>query len=210
MSLRIMQIPTGPLQTNCYILACTLTNKAAVIDPAWDGQAIMDDINQNGWTVDKILLTHPHFDHVGGLAELKSLSDAPVYGHEEASPLLSHAKAAAALWNINIDQPSEIDIFVKSGDTIDLGFLSIEVHYTPGHSPGHISFYLPGNNILFDGDVLFEGSIGRTDLPGGDFDVLMATIKDKLLTLPDNTMVLSGHGPRTTIGAERQMNPFLQ
>lgn len=209
MAIRILQLTLGPLQTNCYVLACTTTLRAAVIDPAWDGQAILDRVTNNGWTLDKILLTHPHFDHVGGLAELKELSDTPIYGHEEGTLMLSQAQAAAALWSVAIDKPPAVDIFVQEGESIKVGDLQLEVLFTPGHSPGHVSFYLPAHHVLFDGDVLFQGSIGRTDLPGADFDILMASINDKLLTLPDETVVLSGHGPATSIGDERRTNPFL-
>ncbi len=209
MTIRILQLPLGPLQTNCYVLACTTTSQAAVIDPAWDGRAILDKVTADGWILDKILLTHPHFDHVGGLAELKELSDAPVYSHEEAEPMLGFARAAAELWDITIDQPPAPDAFLGEGDTIEVGDLRVEVLFTPGHSPGHVSFYLPKHGVLFDGDVLFQNGIGRTDLPGGDYGLLMTVINDKLMTLPDETAVLSGHGPATTIGDERRTNPFL-
>jgi glyoxylase-like metal-dependent hydrolase (beta-lactamase superfamily II) len=209
MTLRMLQLPLGPLQTNCYILACTVTNQAAVIDPSWDGRAILARINKEGWTVSHILLTHTHFDHVGALAELKELTGAPIYVHAEATEMLKRAPAAAALWGFTLDPPPAPDCFLDDGQKLQVGELEVEVLFTPGHAPGHVCFYLPAHAALFDGDVLFQGSIGRTDLPGGDYDLLMSTIKEKIMLLPDETVVLSGHGPATTIGYERRANPFL-
>jgi hydroxyacylglutathione hydrolase len=210
MTLSVIQLPLGPLQTNCYLMACTVTQQAAVIDPAWDGRAILTQATQRGWTISHILLTHSHFDHVGGLAELKELTDAPIYAHPDAGPMLARATAAAALWGIHVDAPPPADHPLAEGDVLAIGELRPVVLFTPGHAPGHVCFHLPQDGVVFDGDVLFQGSIGRTDLPGGDYELLMSSIRDKLLPLPDETVVLSGHGPATTIGDERRMNPFLQ
>jgi hydroxyacylglutathione hydrolase len=209
MSHKILNLPLGPLQTNCYVLGCTSTSKAVVIDPSWEGRHIFNRLTAEGWTLEKILLTHAHFDHVGGLAELKRLTDAPIYIHPEAVPMLDMVEAAGRLWGIGIEACPPPDHLLANGQNIPVGELKLVVLHTPGHAPGHVCFHLAQHDILFAGDVLFQGSIGRTDLPGGDYDLLMASIHNTLLPLPDTTHVLSGHGPVTTIGDERRWNPFL-
>lgn len=205
----ILQLPLGPLQTNCYLLVCNETREAAVIDPSWDGRLIFEKAKAENWSIKQILLTHSHFDHVGGLAEIKELSNAPISLHPEAIPLLENAVLAGNMWQIPIPKPPPVDRMLNDGDKIKLGNLELEVLFTPGHAPGHVCFYLESETVLFDGDVLFRQSIGRTDLPGGDYALLMDSIQGRLLVLPDETIVLSGHGPATTIGQERETNPFL-
>lgn len=205
----IQQLPLGPIETNCYLVACDKTQQAVVIDPAWDGRAIAHQAARQGWTITHILLTHTHFDHVAGLAELKEATQAPIYVHPEAVPMLGWAVTSAQLWGITFPTPPGPDHLLAAGDIIQVGELALETLYTPGHAPGHVSFYLREAGVLFCGDVLFRLSIGRTDLPGGDFKQLLQTIQTQLLPLPDETVALSGHGPQTTIGFEREHNPFL-
>ncbi len=200
----------GPLQTNCYLVGCAETMAAAIVDPAWDGPAIARAAAGGGWTISHILITHAHFDHIGGLAELKEATGAPVTMHAEAADQLRTAALAARLWGFHLDPPPPPDQFIAAGETVAVGRLRLEVLYTPGHAPGHVSFYLREHGALFDGDVLFQQGIGRTDLPGGDYALLMRTIHEQILTLPDDTAVYPGHGPPTTVGEERRLNPWLQ
>jgi len=208
--IEILQLPLGPLQTNCYLLICQTTQKAAVIDPSWDGQQIADIAREKGAEITHILLTHAHFDHVGGLADLKTAVDAPIYIHPDAVEMLAQATVTASMFQLTIKSPPAADNMLAEGGTIQVGDLSLQVLFTPGHAPGHVSFYLPAHHVLFDGDVLFQQGIGRTDLPGGSYPQLMQTIREMLLVLPDETQVLSGHGPATTIGQEKEWNPFLR
>lgn len=208
--MKILQLPLGPLQTNSYLFACEDTKKAAVIDPSWSGDLIAGKAEEEGWTITHILLTHSHFDHVGGLAELKELTQAPIYIHPEAVPMFENAVMAAQMWQINIPEPPPADILLTNDQQLEVGDLRLRVLFTPGHAPGHVCFYVAEHNVLFDGDVLFQQSIGRTDLPGGDYDLLMQSIRQRLLLLPDETAVLSGHGPATSIGQEKMWNPFLK
>lgn len=205
----ILQLPRGPLQTNCYILGCQQTMQAAVIDPSWEGAGIAATAVEKGYQITHILLTHTHFDHVGGLAELKAATNVPIYIHADAAPMLAQAVQSAAFFGLTLPAPPPADHMLADGDVVSVGRLSLDVLYTPGHAPGHLCFYLKEHNVIFDGDVLFQQSIGRTDLPGGDYATLLQSIRTRLLPLPDDTHVLSGHGPATTIGQERQGNPFL-
>jgi glyoxylase-like metal-dependent hydrolase (beta-lactamase superfamily II) len=208
--IQVRRYPIGPLQTNCYLAGCEQTKKAAVIDPSWNGAEIAERARKEGWQISHILLTHSHFDHVGGLAELKEATNAPVYIHQEAVDMLSKANLLASLFGINIISPPPPDELLSAGQIVSVGKLNLHTLYTPGHAPGHVSFSLPDFLVVFDGDVLFQDSIGRYDFPDSDYDTLMDSIWQQLMTLPDETKVFSGHGPETTIGRERQRNPFLQ
>lgn len=207
--LDLRQLPIGPLQTNCYFVGCRQTRQAAIVDPAWNGKRLAQLAAQDGYTITHILLTHAHFDHVGGLAELKAAVGAPIYAHPDTAEMLTRAAESAQRFGVFLPAPPSADVALAEGDRLSVGALTLDVLYTPGHAPGHVSFYLAEQGVVLDGDVLFQGSIGRTDLPGGDFDLLLASIATRLLTLPDETIVCSGHGPATTIGTERLSNPFL-
>ncbi len=207
--IEIRQMPLGPMQTNCYLVCCGETLQAAVIDPSFNGPGIQATAEEAGWVISHILLTHAHFDHVGGLADLKELTGAPIYIHPDAVAMLKEAAMSAAFFGLRWPPTPPPDEMLAEGQVITVGNLRLTVLYTPGHAPGHVSFHLANHRVLFDGDVLFQGSIGRTDLPGGDHDRLLQSIREQFLVLPDDTRVFSGHGPPTTIGAEKQHNPFL-
>ncbi len=208
---KILQLPLGPIQTNCYVVGDQATGRAIVIDPAFAGRTIAQTLADHELTLTDILITHAHFDHVGGLGELKMLfPEVPVHIHPDAVPMLALAPMQAQLFGVEMLYAPTPERELAEGDVIQNGGLTFDVLYTPGHAPGHVSFVLRGGEAIFSGDVLFQGSIGRTDLPGGDFDTLISVIIEKLLVLPDSTRVYSGHGPVTTIGRERIANPFLQ
>lgn len=197
----------GDFGTNCYIVACPETNKAMVIDPGTPDPWIKKTVAQFHLQVELILLTHGHLDHIGGVEWVKSWSQAPVWIHEADSKYLtSPALNGSALYGQPIVAP-RADRLLRGGETIAVGNQSFQVLHTPGHTPGGISLYTPGH--LVAGDTLFAGSVGRTDLAGGNHASLIKAIKEKLLPLPPETVVYCGHGPTTTIGDEKEYNPFV-
>jgi hydroxyacylglutathione hydrolase len=208
--MKVLTIPIGPLQTNCYMAVCPETQAAAVIDPAWSGESLFERLGREGFKLQVILLTHAHFDHIAGAAALHRLSGARLLAHADSGPLLKQATLHAQAWGFQIEPPPQPDGELVDGQVIEVGTLRFQVLYTPGHAPGHVCFYEPTAGAVFDGDVLFSAGIGRTDLPGGNHNRLMQSIREQLLTLPDETTVYSGHGPATTIGQERRWNPFLR
>lgn len=208
--IQVRQLPLGPLQTNCYLVLCEATQLAAVIDPAWDGRSIVAAAEDDGWEISHILITHAHFDHVCGLQETKRLTGAPIYIHPDAVDMLGNTTMSAAFYGLRVAAPPPPDHLLSAGQVVTVGNLELHTLFTPGHAPGHVCFHIPRYRVLFDGDVLFKDGIGRTDLPGGDYDLLMNSIRTELLSLPDETHVFSGHGPATTIGEERRSNPFLE
>lgn len=207
MKMEIITLPLGMFQTNCYLAYDKESLTGVIIDPAADADAILSTIDEAGFTPDKILLTHGHGDHVGAVEELKQKFDIPVYagwGEEELIEMTN--QTFEKMFNIPVNCPAP-DHLLKDGDQVACGSYNFTVKATPGHSPGGICFYT--ERFLFCGDTLFEGSIGRTDLPGGNTDQLISNIKEKLLTLPIETICFPGHGPATTIGKEKMTNPFL-
>ncbi len=203
----LIRLVVGPLQVNCFILADEKTKDAVVIDPGDDAADILKIIKGKDFKVRYIVNTHGHFDHVGANKAVRDATGAKILMHEADAPLLADAVDQAIVFGMRVTNPPRPDRFVGDGDVITAGEVSLKVLHTPGHSPGGISLLEQG--MVFTGDALFAGSIGRTDFPDGDLMTLIRGIKKKLLTLPDDTRVFAGHGPASTIGEERRDNPFL-
>ncbi len=206
--IEIQTIPLGAFQVNCFILKNTGTMEFTVIDaPAIS--PVFDELLGNGFRANGILLTHGHIDHIAALAPLKEKLNCPVSMHKNDRSLLNRVDKNPFQEILQAHIPPEPDKWVTDGGTIKLGKTRIHILHTPGHTPGSVSFYIPGIGV-FTGDALFRESIGRTDLPGGDTDLLLASIREKLFSLPDDTRVFPGHGPETIIGHEKKFNPFIR
>lgn len=201
----------GNLQTNCYLLADPESKQAVVIDPGGDAKRLAGRLNDMDLSLAAILNTHGHFDHVLDAWKLKDLVGGEIYLHREDKFLLTNKKVgiAAVFAPMMKDIRSEVDQWYQEGDHLEFGGLKMEVIETPGHTPGHISLYLPDLNIVFVGDTLFAGSIGRTDFPGGSYDRLIRSVREKIFPLDDGITVYPGHGPETTVGREKRTNPFF-
>lgn len=209
--LRAAIIPVTPFEQNCTLLWNDKTKKGAVIDPGGDLHRIRDAIAETGVTVEKIILTHGHIDHAGGAADLRDELGVPVEGpHEADKPLLERLPEQARVYGLDGVRAVTPDRWLNEGDTVTVGGMTLEVLHCPGHSPGSVVLFAPQDRFALVGDVLFNGSVGRTDLPGGDGAALMSSIKTKLLPLGDDVTFICGHGPASTIGQERATNPFLQ
>lgn len=213
MSVEIASLTLGVFQTNCYLVADSASRQAILIDPADEADAILNLTASRDWQIAHILVTHAHVDHVLALGAVQARTGAPSAMHADAAQALREMPdmvrryfgAAIAA----VPQPPPQRLLSTEPETITLGAITLHTLYTPGHAPGHLSFYLPAQGVVFAGDTLFAGSIGRTDLPGGDLAVLLASIRDKLLNLPGDTVVCPGHGPATTIDRERRSNVAL-
>jgi hydroxyacylglutathione hydrolase len=206
-TMHVTQLVVGPLQVNCYIVEDEKTKEAVIIDPGDDAPAILEAIAERGLTVRSIVNTHGHFDHVGANRQVKEATGAELLIHEADDALLGATTEQARVFGMTAPSSPKADRHVTQGDVVTAGGVSLRVLHTPGHSAGGIC--LAGDGVVFTGDSLFAGSIGRTDLFGGDLMTLITSIRESLMTLPDETVVLSGHGPRSTIGEERSENPFL-
>jgi glyoxylase-like metal-dependent hydrolase (beta-lactamase superfamily II) len=207
-NVRLEKLVVGPLLSNCFLVWDDDSKKGVIVDPGDEGHVILERVKGLGIEVECILATHGHFDHVAGTAPLKNALDADFLAHKDDMFFIDEGKRIARDWGFDIEQPSKPDRFIKDGDKIDVGSFILEVLYTPGHSPGGVSFL--GQGMLFSGDTLFQGSIGRTDFRGGSMEELEKSIKTRLYVLPDDTIVYTGHGPRTTIGEEKSNNPFVR
>ena len=209
--LKVLLVPVTPFQQNCSIAIDEESLRAAVVDPGGDVERIRDAISQTGVTVEKILLTHGHIDHAGGADELRELLGVPVEGPHIADKfLLDKLPESGARFGMAGVRPVTPDRWLSDGDSVTVGGLSFSIVTAPGHSPGSVVYFNSANRFALMGDVLFQGSIGRTDLPGGDHETLLRSIRDKVFPLGDDVVFLPGHGNAGRIGDERHSNPFLQ
>jgi len=208
--LEIISFVLGPVLTNVYLVADPQSKAAVVIDPAWDGALLASEAERRGWRISQIWLTHAHFDHIAGAGELAARVVPPPQAalHPLDLPLW-RMQGGAKMFGMHIDAGPEPEIAMTHGQILHLGELEFEVRHTPGHTPGHVIFYCQEEKVVFCGDLIFQGSIGRTDLPGGDYRALMDSIHSQILTLEDETRLFSGHGVETTVAEERVENPFL-
>jgi glyoxylase-like metal-dependent hydrolase (beta-lactamase superfamily II) len=198
----------GPLFSNCYIVWDDRVKQGAIIDPGDDADVILSKVRGIGVEIRQILATHGHFDHVGAAAPLKRALGAEFLVHREDYFFIEEGKKSAARWGVNIEQPPKPDRFIEDGNKIKIGGFEFKVLHTPGHSPGGVCFL--HDKMVFAGDTLFQGSIGRTDFRKGSLDEIKLSIKTRLYTLPDETIVYTGHGPITSIGAEKKYNAFIR
>jgi glyoxylase-like metal-dependent hydrolase (beta-lactamase superfamily II) len=209
--LEIVTFTLGPAQTNAYLIADPDTRDAAVVDPSWDGKRILSEAQSRGWRIAHLWYTHAHFDHIGGAAEIAdALNPLPLVALHPNDHVLWRAGGGGALFGFKIDPGPEPTIDFTHGQILKLGSVQLEVRFTPGHTTGHCVLYCAEAKVCFCGDLIFAGSVGRTDLPGGNWDTLEQSIREQIYTLPDDTRLLSGHGPETTVGEEKQFNPFVR
>ena len=205
--LAVVALVNGQFSENCYLLAEPVSRRAVIIDPGEEPALFLAELDRRGWTLQAIWLTHAHVDHIMGVGAVKAATGVPVFLHPADRPLYDALPSQGEWMGVRLEAPPPPDAALADRQELVLGSHRVTVRHTPGHSPGSVSFLLPGRVI--GGDVLFSGSIGRTDLPGGDYQRLLNSIQTVFLPLPDSTIVHSGHGPDTTVGVERVTNPFL-
>jgi glyoxylase-like metal-dependent hydrolase (beta-lactamase superfamily II) len=205
--LDVLTLTNGVFAENCYILVDRDAGEAVIVDPGEEADLFLRRIATERVTLKAVWLTHAHLDHVLGVARVVEATGVPVYLHPADRPLYDGVSEQGAMFGLSPSNPPPPDLGLAEGVRLTLGGLEFAVLHVPGHTPGHVAFV--GHGVAVVGDALFAGSIGRTDLPGGDTESLLTSIREKLLTLPDETVVYSGHGPATTIGRERRSNPFL-
>jgi hydroxyacylglutathione hydrolase len=205
-------IPVTELDQNCRVIANTSSKECVVVDPGGDVDTIAEYIAKNKLSLKGIYLTHSHFDHCGGVAALlRCHPDTPLYAHPQEKGFRGRVKDVAAMYGLgaSFENSPEPTTYLSGGESIEIVGAKVKVLFVPGHAPGHLCFYFPEEKSLVAGDTLFAGSIGRTDLPYGDADLLLRSIKEKILSLPDDTAVMPGHGPDTVLSREKHTNPFL-
>lgn len=203
-------MPVTAFQQNCSLLTCTQTRKAALVDPGGEAEKLIEAVEQADATLEQVLLTHGHIDHIGGAADVAAHFGVPIVGpHRADEQLIQGVAAQAAMFGMAGVKVPKIDRWLEGGDTVDVGTLTFDVLFTPGHAPGHVIFVNHSHKFIVMGDVLFQGSIGRTDLPGSDHGTLMKSIFQTVLPLGDAYQFLPGHGPGSTLEQERQGNPFI-
>jgi hydroxyacylglutathione hydrolase len=202
-------IHVGITQTNCYVAGCEETHEGAVIDPGGNPKRILKAVEESRLAIRYVLNTHCHFDHMGANAAVVAATGARLALHPAELPILQ-ARGGAAWFGVPVKESPMPDVELEDGQTLEVGTLRFQVLHTPGHSPGGVTFYLEEEGVAFDGDVLFQMGVGRTDLPGGDWDTLVRSIREVLFALPDDTVLYSGHGPKTTVGREKRSNPWVK
>ena len=208
--MKIKIIPVTPFQQNCSLLICESSRRAAVVDPGGEVERILAAVEQEQVDLEKILLTHAHIDHAGGVAELSERLGLPIEGpHRDDQFWIDMLEEQASMFNFPAVKSFSPDRWLSQGDKVEFGEVCLDVHHCPGHTPGHVVFHHPGDQVAIVGDVLFQGSIGRTDFPRGDHDTLIRSIREKLWPLGDEVQFLPGHGPVSTFGHERLTNPFV-
>ncbi|MEM6381719.1 MAG: MBL fold metallo-hydrolase [Pseudomonadota bacterium] len=210
-ALEVSVIPVTDIQQNCSVLTCTATRRSALVDPGGEAERLIDLVQQGGIELEQVLLTHGHIDHIGGAQDIADQFNIPIVGpHSADAPLIDNVEDQARMFGVPGVRAPTIDRWLEAGDTIQVGEVVFEVLHTPGHAPGHVIFVNHESRFIVMGDVLFAGSVGRTDLPLADHGTLMKSIFQTVLTLGDDYQFLPGHGPASSLGRERQTNPFLQ